>query len=127
MIDVVRLALEILTEAAIPAYAELPEKVGRPVLRIEESGGELPNSLQPENWIRQDLQLDGWGTSKSEARALIGDAYEALRAGVGTHSFGTLRRCETLGGFVYERDEDWPIDGRPGPRYILTVRLTARS
>jgi hypothetical protein len=127
MIDVVRLALEILTEAAIPAYAELPENVGRPVVRVEESGGDLPNSLQPENWILQDLQIDAWGTSKFEARSLIGDTYDALRSGVGTHSFGTLRRCESLGGFLYQRDEDWPVSGQPGPRYILTVRLSARA
>lgn len=126
MVDVVKLVLEVFAANAIPAYAELPEGVGRPVIRVEEAGGVLPTSLQPDNWITQDVQLDCWGTTKAEARNLIGDAYQALRA-FGEYEAGTLRRCSALGAFTYERDPDWPINGQDGPRYLLIVRIEARD
>jgi hypothetical protein len=130
MIDVMLLVLEILRGDGLPAYTELPEGVGRPVIRVEESGGDLPNSRQPAYLIRQDVQIDAWGTSKAEARSIIGAAYEALHAAASdpvSYDNGSLSYVQTLGGFLYLPDEDWPVDGRPGPRFELTVRLTAHE
>lgn len=130
MIDVMLLALEILRADALPAYTELPENVGRPVIRVEESGGTLPNSRQPLYLIRQDVQLDAWAASKPEARSLIGAAFEALHAAATdpiSFDNGRLSYVLALGGFNYLPDDDWPVDGRPGPRFSVTVRLTAHG
>lgn len=132
MTDVTLLTLTILHAAGVAAYAALPDGVSRPVLRIEEAGGgPLPNSAQPIRLIRQDLQLTAWADTKQAALTLLTAAYQSLHSSIldgrNVTTAGTLIRVETLGGVLYLPDPDWPVSGQPGPRYELTVRLTAHD
>jgi hypothetical protein len=128
MVNVVALVVGLL-RPALNFYAEVPANEERPVGRIEEAGGIQPSSLMPGRLTTVDLQLTTWGTTKSEAWQLLADAVETLREAPRvdpTHSQGVLTRVEPLGVF-YLPDVDWPANGRPGPRYEMTVRIVAHG
>jgi hypothetical protein len=126
MTDVLLVALQILQAASLPVVAQLTGDA-RPIVLAEESGGPgLASSEAPNYHIRQDVQMSAWTLTKQSARTLIADCYSTLHdAAIGgtTVAAGTLTRCESLGGFNYLPDDTWFVDGVPGPRYILTVRL----
>lgn len=135
MISVEKLLLDVLRSAAplgaVPAariVTELSEGIVRPVIRVEASGGLGGTSAGP-NWLdKPTAQVDGWGATKGEALAAVSAAYDAVLAaprtdpvhvnGVAVYTTATLP--------VWTPDEDWPTtDGRPGPRYVMTVRVSA--
>jgi len=130
MVDVVALVVNLLRDAGHNWYADLPAGVTRPVGRIEEAGGPpQPSSQMPNRLTRVDLQLTAWAETKTAARQLLDTAITLLHDTPRTdpvNTEGTLTRVEPLGMF-YLPDEEWPVDGRPGPRYEMTVRTVAHG
>lgn len=134
MISVERIALEILRDAAAVTaivgaggvVTELPEGVGRPVIRVEASGGEGGASSGPVWLDRPTVQVDAWGDTKEDAESAIRAAADAFVSAPRTNPVltdGTVTRVTTTYP-VWNPDEDWPgPDGQPGPRYTMTVRI----
>lgn len=129
MVNVVALIVRLLQDQGLDFYAELPRGVARPVGRVQENGGFQPSSLMPLTLTSIDVQLETWGETKGDAWELLSDAVDLLHAAPRAHTDlaqGVLTRVEPLGAF-YLPDEDWPANGRPGPRYEMTVRITAHG
>jgi hypothetical protein len=123
MIDIAALTLNALQAAGVNAYAELPENSTRPVLRIQEIGVDGPSSHMPD-WLHEfDLQVDSWGESKGDAHGLLEAAASVLR-GHPSNQHGQITRFQVV-SLDYQPDEDWPANGRPGPRYLSILRLFA--
>ncbi len=126
MVDPLAVILHVLRAAGLPVHADLPDDAERPALRVEESGGvsSLETSRMPD-WLRsQDFQLDAWDVTRLGAATLIDQARSVLLAAPRTdpvtpHGVLTLTSASAR---LYLADSDWPVDGRPGPRYQLTVR-----
>lgn len=130
MVNLVALVANYLRSEGLAIYAELPDAVARPVTRVEEAGGgPQGSSLTPGRITRGDLQLTTWGTTKAEAWTDIATASDTLRDAprlAAVQSEGTFVFVQALSP-IYLPDEDWPVNGRPGPRYEMTVRIAAHG
>ena len=131
MIDVAALVINYLRLEQQPAFAELPADVGRPCIRVEEAGGPPDaSSLMPNRLTRQDLQLTVWGSSKAEAFDQLDIVLTLLHLAPRldpVQDAGVIVKFEPIAGAFYSPDRDWPIEGRPGPRYEQTIRVTAHG
>jgi len=129
-VNVVALVLGILTDDGLNAYSRLPQGALRPIMTVEEAGGPQQVSHSPNRLTRQDLQLDVWGTTKTDAFDLVVGARDLLLAAPRTQPVrdqGVLVRV-SAGQPTWLADPDWPDDaGRPGPRYLLIVQATAHE
>jgi hypothetical protein len=130
-VDAVLLAIDILGDlSGLQVVAEIPQGASRPIVRLEESGGPDARSRGPNRLMKQDIQVDVWAESKGEARQIIGEVRDYLLAApriAGVRPAGVLTGARCTGP-IWLPDEDWPTsDGRPSPRYVMTVSLTAHG
>ena len=109
-------------------YVELPSSVVRPVCRLSALGGLPRTSAQPPWLTRPSVDFDVWGVTKNEAFTVMDTVREVLLAQPRTQTFwdyGELVFVSATDPF-YDADSNWPdADGRPGPRYHMTTRITA--
>jgi hypothetical protein len=117
------------TIEAVPGgvWVELPEGVTRPCARMTAGGGREDTSDYPVWLNRPVVNFDVWGATKSQASTAVHAIRDALLSvpreqPVQTH--GEVTRVTATYPF-WLPDEDFPVDGRPGPRYLFTARLTA--
>lgn len=127
MVDIVALVLSYLQSETLNAVEALPDSATRPVLRVEEAGGPPATSVTVNRLTKQDLQIDVWGETKETAWQLMADARDLLLAAPRynpDHPEGVFTgvRCN---GPTYMPDESWPVNNRPGPRYLMVVSVTA--
>lgn len=108
-------------------YDDIPENASRPLCRLVVLGGVEDTSAQP-IWVnRPSLNVDVWGDTKSEAQSAIAAVREALLELphlYGVQALGEVPRTAATHP-AYLPDEEWlDPNGRPGPRFNMTVRVT---
>lgn len=123
MLNAAALVLKALQDANLNAVADLPQAAARPIQRWQENGVFGPSSQMPDHLWQFDFQVDTWGTTKSDALALVSGALTLLR-GHPSNAHGQVTRVELV-GHDYQPDPDWPQGPQPGPRYISIFRIHA--
>ena len=109
-------------------YTELPSGVDRPICRLSLLGGLADNSAQPDWLARPAVDFDVWGVTKSEAFTAVSVIRQVLLAQPRTQTFRDEGDVVYVSATypIYLPDSEWPdVNGRPGPRYHMTTRLTA--
>lgn len=128
MIDAEATAVAVLTAYGIPAGVELAEDTPRYFVRVAAAGGPPARSGMPDRLVTVDLQFDCWAPSKAEAAdlaGLVGAAMLAAPRNPATYDPPAVVTSTTVTAPTWIPDPDWPLDGRPGPRYVVLGSLTA--
>lgn len=129
MPDVEASAARLLREAqfnAVPvrAYSSLPNTPTYPLCVVQRFGGRRSEKHKLD---APRIQIDVWGTSKSEARDLAELAERTLLEAGETHRFVSEDECQITSveeelGPTFQPD---PVSKRD--RYVLTVRIYAHN
>ena len=91
-------------------------------------------SLESAGPSPEDVALSCYGTTKIEAADLAENARTALLAAptdgpdptvVIDGAVDVVLTSVTVNSPNWLPDEDWPFEGRPGPRYLVQVAVTA--
>jgi len=128
MIDPEAIAVAVLNADDLGAVGELTDDPTRPAIRVTAAGGAPSSSRAPDWLVSQDLQFDVWGSSKVEAQDLAAEVRRlmlAAPAGTADYDPPAVIISTTMTPPTWVPDEDWPLDGRPGPRYLMFGTLTA--
>jgi hypothetical protein len=129
-VNVAALVVNLLADDSINVRTRLRQDETLPVVRVEEAGGSENTSLGPNRLTLQDLQVDSWGESKADAWAAIATVRDVLLDAPRSQPSrpeGVLVRVSASAP-TWLPDEDWPDpEGRPGPRYLMIVRVTAHQ
>lgn len=127
MVDLELAALEVLLAADLPAVAELPAPPARPVVLVSAAGGPPSRSGAPDWLLAGDLQLDVWAETKADAADIAALARAALLAAPRNPDpdASVVVTSVNVNHPSWTPDEDWPASGRPGPRYVVLVTMSA--
>lgn len=121
-----RLLVLLIRSLGYDSFKKLPESAARPVARVSLLGGPSQASNRPVWLDKATFQVDVWGDTDDEAEEAITAIREAIltapRAQPVPDQVISFTTCEYP---AYLPDSDWPVDGRPGPRYSMTVRISA--
>jgi hypothetical protein len=125
-VDVALAVLQLYQAAGLHAVAELGVDEDLPVVRVEENGGAPTSSQGPNRLTKQDLNIDTWGSSKTQAQQLMATARDLLLAAprVAAVQAAAVLVSARANSPQWLPDEDWPVSGRPAPRYLVTVTVT---
>lgn len=112
--------------AGLNGCTQIPKDATLPIVRVEEAGGPDESSQAP-NWlIRQSLQVDVWGATKADAWGRYA-AVRDLLLELPVAQPGVVLNRIAVGAPSWIPDSDWTSSsGRPMPRYLSYVRVTAR-
>src|SRR5690606_34491941 len=112
----------------VACYKRLPENASRPISRVSLLGGPAISSSQPApgHLNKATFQIDVWAETDTEAEEIADDIRVAVLAAPRTQPVeGSAFSYTTAEYPAYLPDADWPVDGQPGPRYSMTVRVSA--
>lgn len=103
-------------------YSSVPNDPEFPLAIVQRIGG---TPAERHRWDRANIQIDIWGTNKSEARDEADSARLAIHGAEGTTE-------ATMGGFISGVEDALGLQFLPDPtthrdRYIFAVLVTARS
>jgi len=117
--DLAQALLDILD--GLPAVTELGTV--RPVILVAETGGPARSSAAPPHLVEGDFQLDVYAETKPAANDLAWDAHNRILAAPRDQPSTVTVNHTRVTPPTWVPDDDWPVDGRPGPRYLLTGNL----
>ena len=123
-----KLLIDLIRGLDVSCYKRLPENPTRPVARVSLLDGPPTSSSQPAPGYlnKATFQIDVWAETDPEAEEIAEQIRVAVLSAPRTQPVaGTAFSYTTAEWPADLPDADWPVDGRPGPRYSMTVRVSA--
>lgn len=123
-----KLLIDLIRGLDVNAYKRIPEGPTPPFARVSLLGGPAANSTQPAPGYlnKATFQVDVWAETDPEAAEVADEIRVAVLSAPREQPVeGSVFSFTTAEYPVFLPDADWPVNGQPGPRYSMTVRVSA--